>query len=124
MDVIPNSIIPFPNYFCCNLFGFIFARQEKWAKASDFKKETAVNHESIHTAQIDDFGLIFFWCKPLQRLFGGILFYFFYILEWIYWLIWRTDRAYRHINFEKEAYAHQRDPEYLKHRKHFAQWRK
>jgi hypothetical protein len=28
-------------------------------------------------------------------------------------------KAYRHIRFEKEAYEHQHDLAYLKHRKHY-----
>lgn len=81
------------------LFGFIFSirplsRQE-------------LNHELIHAAQ--------------QRELLYLPFFVWYGLEWLILLLKYRDRmeAYRHIRFEEEAYRHQNDLSYLKHRKHF-----
>lgn len=81
-----------------------------------------VNHENIHKEQIKDFGLPFCWCKPLQILFGGILFYIIYFLEWLMHLMLHPSRAYSSISFEKEAYRNQKDLDYIPNkRKHFNQ---
>lgn len=58
-----------------------------------------------------------------MRELGYIGFYILYFLEWLYRLCVDTKRAYRAISFEQEAYAHQRDYNYLTKRKPFAQWR-
>jgi len=55
-----------------------------------------LNHELIHTAQARE--LLY------------IPFYLWYIIEWFYLY---------HIRFEKEAYAHQEDLEYLNRRKYY-----
>ena len=46
-------------------------------------------------------------------------FYIWYVLEWgIKWILYKNaTRAYYEIGFEREAYAHERDPHYLKTRK-------
>ena len=66
-----------------------------------------MNHERIHTAQ--------------QREMLYVFFYLAYLLEWLVRLPMRGN-AYRNISFEREAYANQRDLDYLQRRRHFA-WR-
>lgn len=68
-----------------------------------------LNHELIHTAQM--------------RELGYVPFYILYVLEWI-WRLFRKGNAYSNISFEREAYAHQNDPDYLHRRPRFAQWRR
>lgn len=88
-----------------NLFGLIFAREE-------YKplKDSTLNHEAIHTAQMKE--LLY------------IPFYVLYGLEYIKNLfIYNPDKAYRNISFEREAYANENDFDYLNNRKHYAQWR-
>ena len=74
--------------------------------------DKVINHERIHTAQ-------------MRELFV-IPFYILYVIEWLFRLAVERnfDRAYRSISFEREAYAHGNDLDYLNRRKHFAQWRK
>jgi len=69
-----------------------------------YKKDNLImrRHESIHGEQQKELLIVFF--------------YLIYFIEWIF-------KGYRGISFEKEAYKHQSDPNYLKNRKHFAQWR-
>ena len=107
MKVIYNNIIPFKGFQSVNLFGVLFVRSE-WIDRID---DVDINHESIHTAQMK------------ELLYIG--FYVAYLVEWLVRWIKERDwkRAYRKISFEKEAYANEKDPDYLGKRRHFAQWR-
>ena len=99
--IIYNKIIPFKGYKAINLLSIIFVR--KGCIFSDID----LNHERIHTAQMK------------ELLFIG--FYIWYLIEWLCLLIkYRSmHEAYKNIRFEKEAYANQKDLEYLKNRLHF-----
>ena len=98
MKVIFNNIIPFPGFKAINLFGILFAR-----KGSKIDNRT-INHESIHTAQMK------------EMLY--ILFYIWYIIEWIIRLFMRGN-AYRNISFEREAYGNEHNMNYLNERNKF-----
>lgn len=117
MKIKRNKWIPFKGFRAINLFGVIFARHG--ARIS----ETTVNHESIHTAQMKE--LLY------------ILFYIWYFIEWIIRVVayslrflgrlirdkkrkFRLRLAYRKMLFEREAYKHEDNFEYLKTRKCFA----
>ena len=109
MKVIENSIIPFPGFLCINLFVLFFVRKDAWARTSESYKEITDTHEKIHTAQMKELLYVFF--------------YIIYFFEWFVRLFINGSKAYENISFEKEAFAHQKEPNYLKSRKHFAQWR-
>ncbi|MDD7336506.1 MAG: hypothetical protein SO442_07845 [Prevotella sp.] len=83
-------------FYAINLFGIIFTIQELSA--------VELNHERIHTAQ--------------QRELFFVGFYLWYVVEWLFLLVkFRNGiKAYFNIRFEKEAYNHQSDLNYLKHR--------
>lgn len=102
MNIIRNNIIPFPGYRAMNLFGLLFVRKDAVIGP------VIVNHENIHTAQM---------CEMLY-----IPFYIWYVLEWLVRLVIcrNTHGAYHNISFEKEAYLHEDDMEYLKKRNLFA----
>lgn len=107
MKIIYNSIIPFRGFKCINLFGVLFARKE-------YKIDTkTINHETIHTSQMKELLYIFF--------------YIIYFFEWLIRVIFSKDRfshkAYRNISFEKEAFENEFNMNYVKNRKHYAQWR-
>lgn len=104
MKIVYNKFIPFKGFCAINLFGIIFAR--KGCKVTP----RTINHEKIHTAQM--------------RELGYIGFYVLYFLEWVYRLMVDTNRAYRAISFEIEAYEHHNDYKYLESRKPYAMWRK
>ena len=96
MKIIYNKIIPFKGYKAMAIWPFIFARKKL--------SEIDINHEKIHLAQ------------QLELLI--IPFYIIYLIEWIF-------KGYRNISFEKEAYTHQEDMNYLEwRRKSYAMWRK
>lgn len=81
------------------LFPFILLK-----KGSIYGKQRLVNHERIHLRQ--------------QAELLIILFYAWYLLEYLYHLIRlkNHNKAYMAIRFEKEAYAHDSDPGYLLNR--------
>lgn len=103
MKVIVNKILPPKGFLAINLFGVIFSKR----KLTDIQQ----NHEAIHTAQMK------------ELLYIG--FYILYVLEWLYKLtIYHYfKQAYYALSFEKEAYEHQYELDYLNNRKHFTQWR-
>lgn len=103
MKIIHIKKIPFDdNALAINVFGVIFAVQKL--------PPADINHEAIHTAQMKEMLYIFF--------------YLWYGIEWfIHFLRCRDSlKAYFLTSFEEEAYAHEDDLSYLKHRKHFAEF--
>ena len=98
MKIIRNNFIPFSGYKAMNLFGVLFVRGN--ARIDDI----TLNHEKIHTAQIKEMLYVFF--------------YVWYVIEWIIRI--PKGNAYRNISFEREAYANDKDPNYLNTRKVFA----
>jgi len=101
MKIIINSIIPFKGFTAINLFGIIFCRPEYAPLAN-----ITLNHEAIHTKQM----------KELLYLF----FYLLYGLEWFVKLFFYGKNSYRNISFEREAYSHAQNFDYLSKRKPFA----
>lgn len=99
MKVVHVKRFPPGNYIAINLFGVVFTKE--------FLSTTELNHERIHTAQM----------KELLYL----PFYVWYVCEWAVLLLrYRNPyKAYRSIRFEREAYAHQHDLNYLRSRRHF-----
>lgn len=67
-----------------------------------------LNHERIHLRQQVEMLVVFF--------------YIWYVLEWFYYFMKYKNwwRAYYQISFEREAYLHENDLEYLKNRRFWA----
>ncbi len=109
MKVVVNKLLPPKGFTGVNLFGVLFVRKRYLPRLT----ERVFRHERIHTAQMVEMLFLFFYVA--------------YFLEWIYWLIRSLfDKGidpYRSISFEREAYVHEYDAEYLKRRKFFAAWR-
>ena len=111
MKIVRNNFIPFKGFKAINLFGILFVRKEVELTS------TVINHEYIHTVQMKELLYVFF--------------YLWYLVEWIVRLF-QKGNAYRHISFEREAYANEDDFAYLSNRKHYAlsqskgrqQWKK
>lgn len=104
--IVYNRYIPFKRFYAINLFGIIFTRK------GNRLSPVALNHERIHTAQMRE--LLFFG------------FYLWYLVEWLvlFCKYRKSYQAYRHISFEREAYAHEHDLHYLRRRRCFSQLRK
>ena len=96
--IIYNSVIPFKGFKAINLFGILFVRGN--ARIS----EKTIRHEAIHTAQMKEMFYVFF--------------YIWYAIEWLIRLPFGN--AYRNMSFEREAYANDNNPDYLKTRKRYA----
>lgn len=101
MKVIYNNILPFKGFTAMNLFGLVLARKE-----NEPLSEQTLQHEAIHAAQMKELLYVFF--------------YLWYIAEWLIKLFKYGKEAYRNISFEREAYAYDRDKDYLKQRKHYS----
>lgn len=104
MKIIKSNIIPFKPYLAITLYPFVFTRAKLNA--------TQLRHEEIHAEQ--------------QKELMLVVFYILYFAEWIINLVRYkgANMAYRRISFEREAYAHQTDENYLCKRNMFAMWRK
>lgn len=101
MKIIYNRLIPFwRSFYAINLFGVLFAKGEC--------NKCTINHELIHTAQINEIGYL-----P---------FYIIYVIEWLVRMIQFRGygNGYRNISFEREAYHNDDNLNYLKTRKHYA----
>lgn len=101
MIIIYNRVLPLgKRFYAINLCGVLFAK----GPCSRY----VINHESIHTRQI------------LELLVVG--FYIWYVMEWIYKAIRYRGfyKGYEQISFEREAYAHDHNLEYLTRRPRFA----
>jgi len=87
------------SYLAICLFGFIFSIRPL--------NPVEYNHERIHAAQ--------------QKELLYLPFFVWYGIEWLFFYLkyWDGEKAYHHIRFEKEAYNHQSDLQYLEKRKHY-----
>ncbi|MCQ2210513.1 MAG: hypothetical protein MJZ34_09495 [Paludibacteraceae bacterium] len=101
MKPIYNKILPIKGFKAINLFGIIFVR--KGLRMS----KTDINHERIHTHQMLEMLIVFF--------------YLFYIIEWVIKLLYYRNGlvAYQNLSFEREAYFHQNNLYYLEKRNHY-----
>ena len=101
MKIVRNRFIPGKSYAAINLFGVLFCRPHTAITP------VVVNHELIHTRQMIEMGFIFF--------------YLWYGLEWCVRLTMRGS-AYFNLSFEREAYLHEDELDYLERRRHYAWW--
>ena len=100
MKIVRSRYLPpLRRHAAINLFGVFFVHPNVHVS------KRLINHERIHTAQMRE--LLY------------LPFYLIYLIEWLVRLLFK-DNAYLSIGFEREAYRHERDPEYLEHRKHYA----
>lgn len=110
MNIIYNKLIPFKGFKAVNLFGLCLVREEFRKGGPRQMTPYEINHERIHSAQ----GRELLW----------VGFYLIYLVEWLARLVRCPKRAYRSISFEREAYDHQHDYDYLGKRRRFAMWRR
>lgn len=96
MKIVFTKILPVRRIAAVNLFGILFA-----PRGADVSART-VRHEAIHTAQMKEMLYVFF--------------YLWYLIEWLIRLFGKGN-AYRNISFEKEAYLHDHNRNYLNERK-------
>jgi len=105
MIIVNKHLVP-KGYKGMTVYPFIFLVDEECKNDA-----VLINHERIHIKQ------------QLEML--VIPFFIWYLLEFLIHL-WHTNDSklsYRSISFEREAYTHQKDLNYLKTRKLFS-WKK
>lgn len=92
----------YKNYVGLSLWPFIFLKEDSLKT-----DEVLINHERIHLKQ--------------QRELLILPFYVLYIAEWLFRTVLYLDsyRAYQNISFEREAYANEKDMQYLSKRRFF-----
>lgn len=102
--VIETRLVPKGNIAAITLFGLVFTRDKQ------FVDKWVLNHELIHCQQ------------QLEWLY--LPFFVLYLLEWAWFLLRLHDanKAYLAISFEREAYTQMYDLDYLKHRRHYANY--
>lgn len=103
LKVVYNKYIPLKGFVALTLWPWIFVR--KSAKFTPMAKR----HEETHARQ------------QIECLFVGFL--IIYCLEWIIKDVlcgFDSDRSYRSISFEQEAYEHQEEIYYNDVRRHYA----
>ncbi|MDR2144961.1 MAG: hypothetical protein LBE91_00675 [Tannerella sp.] len=103
MKILYSKHFPPRRFSAINLFGLIIVRKEH-----GILNITEQNHERIHTRQMLEMLVVFF--------------YLFYVTEWFIRLLQYGNRyaAYRNISFEREAYRNMHNLNYLKNRKIYA----
>jgi hypothetical protein len=96
--IVAKYLIP-KGYRGLAAFPFVFVKYR-----IDVENKVFVNHEKIHLRQ------------QLELL--VIPFFIWYFIEYLFRLIQykKADLAYRNISFEREAYANEKNLEYLKNR--------
>ncbi len=105
LKIVKNKMLPFKGFGSMTFFNLLLTRQDQVSQQT-------INHENTHLAQAFDFHLWYF---------GFILFYIWYVVEWLLKLPFALFgyRAYYSISFEQAAYRNQSNNNYLKERKHF-----
>jgi len=126
--VIFNDTIPFKGFIAMCLWPFIFVRNN----AANHYNTVANNHEHIHAEQQKEMLLVGIVLAAIGYVFVGLwallfvpLFFWWYGIEYLYRLCQyrNTNKAYRNISFEREAYANEKDLAYLGSRKPY-EWTK
>ena len=110
---------------CCHtitLFGFIKTKKSELT-------QRIINHECIHINQWEETTLSSYLLVVLIVLLGAskwmlilppLVFYIWYVIEWLVRLFINKGNAYRSISFEQEAYANEDDNCYNENRDYFA----
>ena len=97
--IIRNKVLPVKGFAAINLFLILFVRPN--VNLTD----KLLNHERIHSRQILELGIIFF--------------YIWYGIEWLIKSL-KDGNAYKNLSFEREAYENENDENYLKTRKWYS----
>lgn len=102
MWIIRNRLVPGRQFAAVNILGILFVKRDVTISP------VLVNHERIHTAQMIELLVVFF--------------YLWYAVEWFLRYLKEGDwmRAYYKIGFEREAYVNENNMSYLQKRRLFA----
>lgn len=106
MIIVWQSLLKNTKISAITLFPVILLR-----KPESLHDKILINHEKIHLRQQLELLIIFF--------------YLWYVIEYYFWYFRLRDSflAYKYISFEREAFAMEDDPDYLKRRKLWSFWK-
>ena len=106
MIMVCRSLLKNTKISAIALFPVILLRRPE-----DRYNKTLINHEKIHLRQQLELLIIFF--------------YLWYVIEYYFWYFRLRDSflAYKYISFEREAFAMEDDPNYLKTRRLWSFWK-
>ena len=106
MIIVWQSLLKNTKISAITLFPVILLR-----KPESLHDKILINHEKIHLRQQLELLIIFF--------------YLWYVIEYYFWYFRLRDSflAYKYISFEREAFAMEDDPDYLKTRKLWSFWK-
>ena len=106
MIIVWQSLLKNTKISAITLFPVILLR-----KPESLHDKILINHEKIHLRQQLELLIIFF--------------YLWYVIEYYFWYLRLRDSflAYKYISFEREAFAMEDDPDYLKTRKLWSFWK-
>jgi hypothetical protein len=124
MIKIFSNIIPFKGFQAMTVWPVVFIRQELREKYT----ATVDRHENIHAEQQKEVLMVAIvftlatavWTDSWLSLLWLPLYFYIYFTEWLMRSIFSKEDAYLDISFEKEAYKHENDPDYLPQRIPFA----
>jgi hypothetical protein len=124
MIKIFSNIIPFEGFLAMTVWPVVFVRKELRQKYND----TVDRHENIHAEQQKEVLMVAMvltlataaWTDSWLSLLWLPLYFYIYFTEWLLRSIFSKEDAYLDISFEKEAYKHEYDPDYLPQRIPFA----
>ena len=103
MLIVTKYLIP-KGFTGLTVFPFVFIRYR-----NDASNSTLINHEKIHLRQQIELLIVPF-------------FVWYFVEFFIRWMQYKNRfLAYKNISFEREAYANEKDPDYLKQRS-FGSW--
>lgn len=113
------KLLLFPNYSTISIGWFVLSKEKSLSKRTKI-------HETIHAVQWTEVTIIsaiiltlLSWViSPLWILLAPMVYYVWYVVEWLLRL--PHGDAYYEISFEREAHANDEDDTYLYERKLFA----
>lgn len=124
MKTVINRLIPFEVFVAITIWPFVFVRKDE----SDKYDSVAANHEDIHGEQQKEMLCVGALLSIALVLITGCLlcfllipiYFWWYLIEYALRSMFGTGNAYRNISFEREAYANEKDMEYIRKRSSFA----
>ena len=127
MKTVYNNIIPFKGFKAITIYPFVFVRKSARFTSTD------EYHERIHAKQQKECLTVavpvaaVLWAAGCGAwsLLALPLFFWWYGIEWFIKACYYVNAttAYKNISFEREAYAHQHQLDYLFYRNPFAWFR-
>ena len=127
MKVIRNNIIPAKGFKAITLLPYIFVRKGAIYRDTDNRHEHIHGRQQLEMLIVGIVLAVVLWITGCGwwSLLALPLFFYWYGIEYVIKLCYyrNSTTAYKNISFEREAYAHQHELDYLFYRDPFAWFR-